>query len=207
MESYITNKLRESYWYHHEFGNAKHDRFVVVVQLIRLVWHFATPYTAVHKALLPSTNCWSLLKLMSTESVMLSNHLILFPLLLLPSVFPSMSLFSNELTLHIWWPKYWSFNFSISPSNEFQGWFPLGLTGLSSLLSRDSEESSLPPQLKSINSLVLSLLHGPTLTSVYGYWKNHGSDNRDLCWQSDVSAFLIGCLGLSSFSFQGASIF
>ena len=195
MESYITNKLRESYWYHHEFGQTW--PFCCCCSVDKSCLILCMPYTAVHKAPLPSTNCWSLLKPMSTESVMLSNHLILFPLLLLPSIFPSISLFSNELTLHIWWPKYWSFNFSISPSNEFQGWFLLGLTGLSSLLSRDSEESSLPPQLKSINSLVFSPLHGPTLTSVNGYWKNHGSDYMDLCWQSDVSSFLIGCLGLS----------
>ena len=196
MESYITNKPRESYWYHHEFGKAKHDHFVVVVQLISLVWHFATPYTVAHKAPLLSTNCWNFLKLMSTESVMIPNHFILFPLLLLPSIFPSISLFSNELTSYLV-ARVLELQLQLSPSNEFQGWFPLGLTGLSSLLSRDSEESSLSPQLKNINSLVLSPLHGPTLTSLYGYWKKpclwlYGPLLTKWCL-----CFLIGCLGLS----------
>ena len=80
----------------------------------------ATPWTAAHQASLSITNSWSLLKLMSIESVMPSNHLILCrPLLLLPSVFPSIRVFSNESVLHIRWPKYWNFRFSISPSNEY----------------------------------------------------------------------------------------
>ena len=78
----------------------------------------------------------SLLKLMFIESVMPSNHLILcHPLLLLPSIFPSIGIFSNESVLHIRWPKYWFFSFSINPANEYSAWFPLGLTGLISLLS------------------------------------------------------------------------
>ena len=83
---------------------------------------FATPWTAACQASLSITNFWSLLKLMSIESVMPSNHLILcHPLVLLPSIFPSISVFSNESVLHIRWPKYWSFSFSISPSNENLG--------------------------------------------------------------------------------------
>ena len=83
---------------------------------------FETPWTAAHQASLSFTNSQSLLKLMSTESVMLSNHLILCcPLLLLPSIFPSISVFSNESVLHIRWPKYWSFSFSFSPSKEYSG--------------------------------------------------------------------------------------
>ena len=75
------------------------------------------------------TNSWSLLKLMSIDSVMPSNHLILcHPLLLLPSIFPRIRVFPNESVLCIRWPKYWSFSFSISPSNEYSDWFPLGLT-------------------------------------------------------------------------------
>ena len=94
---------------------------------------FATPWTAAHQASLSITNSWSLLKLMSTESVMPSNHLILCcPLLLLSSIFPCISVFSNESVLRIRWPKYWSFSFSISPSNKF----PLGWTGWISLQSR-----------------------------------------------------------------------
>src|SRR5574338_1489821 len=81
-----------------------------------------TPWTAAHQASLPITNSQSLLKLMSFESVMPSNHLILCrPLLLLPSIFPSISVFSNESVLRIKWPKYWSFSFSISPCNEYSG--------------------------------------------------------------------------------------
>ena len=83
------------------------------------------------------TISWTLLTLMSIESVMPSNHLILCrPLLLLPSIFPSIRVFSIESALHIRWPKYWSFSFSISPSNDIQGWFPLGWTGCISLLSK-----------------------------------------------------------------------
>ena len=83
---------------------------------------FATTWTAVRQASLSITNSWSLLKLLSNESVMPSNHLILcHPLLLQPSIFPSIRVFSNESLLHIRWPKYWSFSFSISPSNEYSG--------------------------------------------------------------------------------------
>ena len=83
---------------------------------------FVNPWTAAHQAPLSSTIFWSLLKLMSIESVMPSNHLILcHPLLLLPSILLSIRVFSNDLTLHIRWPKYWTFSFSISPSNEYSG--------------------------------------------------------------------------------------
>ena len=92
------------------------------VQSLNRVWLFATPWTAVRQASLFITNSWSLLKLTSIESVMLSNHLILCcSLLLLPSIFPSIRVFSNESALRIRWPKYWSFSFSISPSNEYSG--------------------------------------------------------------------------------------
>ena len=92
------------------------------VQLLSRVQLFVTPWTAAHQASLSITNSRSLLKLMSIESVMPSNHLILcHPLLLLPSIFPSIRVFSNESALHISCSKYWSFNFSISPSNEYSG--------------------------------------------------------------------------------------
>ena len=88
-----------------------------------------TPWTAARQASLSITNSWSLFKLMSIESVMPSNHLILCHPLLLPlSVFPSIRVFSNESVLHIRWPKYWSFSFSISPSNEYSGLISLELT-------------------------------------------------------------------------------
>ena len=92
------------------------------VQLLSCVQLFVTPRTAARQASLSITNSWSLLKLMSIASVMPSNHLILcHPLLLLPSIFPSIRVFSNELVLCIRWPKHWSFSFSISPSNEYSG--------------------------------------------------------------------------------------
>ena len=92
------------------------------VESFSRVWFFSTPWTAAHQASLSITNSWSLLKLMSIESVMPSNHLILCrPLFLLPSIFPSIRVVSNESVLHIRWPKYWSFSFSISPSNEYSG--------------------------------------------------------------------------------------
>ena len=92
------------------------------VQWLSCVQHFTTLWTAACQDSLSTTNSWSLLKLMSIESVMPSNHLILcHPLLLLPSIFPSIRVFSSELALRIRWPKYWSFSFSISPSNEHSG--------------------------------------------------------------------------------------
>ena len=109
-----------------------------VVQSLSHVWLYAAPRTAARQASLSFTISQSLFKLMSIESVMPSNHLILCrPFLLLPSIFPSIRvLFSNESTLHIRWPKCWSFKFSISPSNEYSGLISLGLTGLISFQSR-----------------------------------------------------------------------
>ena len=90
------------------------------VQLLSRVWLFVTPWAAARQASLSITNSWNLLKLMSIESVIPSNHLILCrPFLLLPSIFPSIGFFSSESVFHIRWPKCWSFSFSISPSNEY----------------------------------------------------------------------------------------
>ena len=122
------------------------------------------------------TKSWSLLKLMSIASVMPSYHLILYsPLLLPPSIFPSIRVFSNESVLCIRCPKYWSFSFSISPSNEYSrlisfriDWFDCAGQGI--------QESSPTPQFESINSLVLSFLHSPALTSIYDHRKNHRLD-------------------------------
>ena len=101
------------------------------------VWLFATPWTAAHQATLSITISRTLLKLMSTESVMPSNHLILCrPLLLLPSIFPSIRDFSNKSAFHTRWPKYWSFSFSISPSNEHPGLISFRWTGWIFLQSR-----------------------------------------------------------------------
>ena len=127
------------------------------------------------------TNSQSLLKLMSIESVMPSNHLILCcPLLLLPSIFPRIKVFSNESALRIRWPKYWSFSFGISPSNGYSGVISL-MTGRSPCSPRNSQESSSTQQIKSINCSVLSFLYSPTLTSIHDYWKNHSLDKTDLC--------------------------
>ena len=101
--------------YHKEY-------YVVIVHLLRCAGLFVTPWTATHQVPLYSTTSWSLLKYMSIELVMPSNHLILcHPLLLLPSIFPSIRVFSNGSALCIRWPKYWSFSFNISPSNEHSG--------------------------------------------------------------------------------------
>ena len=131
------------------------------------VWLCETPWTAALQASLSVTISQSLLKLMSIELVMPSNHLILCrPLLLPPSIFPSIRVFSNESALHIRWPQYWSF--SISPSNEYSlDWSPLGWTGWISL---QSQESSPTPLFKSTNSSALSLLYGLTLISIIRSW-------------------------------------
>ena len=107
------------------------------VQKLSHVWLFETPWTAACQASSSFTISWSLLKLMSIELVIPSNHLILWcPLLPLPSIFPSFRVFTNELALPIRWPKYWGFSFSISPSNVYSGLISLGLTGLISLQSK-----------------------------------------------------------------------
>ena len=107
------------------------------VQSLSHVQLFVTPWAAACQASLFITNSWSLLKLTSIESVMPSNHLILCcPLLLPPSIFPSIRVFFSDSVLHMKWPKYWSFSFNISPSSEIQDWFPLGWTGWISLQSK-----------------------------------------------------------------------
>ena len=133
------------------------DGFLVsfsAVQSVSRVCLFATPWTAARQASLSITNSWSLLKLMFIESVMPSNHLILcHPLFLLPSIFPSIRVFSNESVLHIRWPKHWSFRFSIRPSNEYSrlisfriDWFDLlAVQGtLKSLLQYHGSKASSP---------------------------------------------------------------
>ena len=132
------------------------------------------PWTTAHQATLSLTNSQSLLKLMSIELVMPSNHLFLcHPLLLLPSIFPSIRVFSNETVLRIRWPKYWSFNFSISPSNEYPGLVSFRTDWFHLLAVQGTLVSSSIPWFKIINSSVLSFLYGPTLTSIHDHWKNH----------------------------------
>ena len=122
------------------------------------------------------TNSQSLLKVMSIESVVPSNHLILcHPLLLMPSVFPSIRVFSNESALRIRWTKYWSFSFNISPSNEHPGLI-FRMDWLDLLAVKGTQESSPTSQFKSISSSALSFLYSPTLTSICDNWKNHSFD-------------------------------
>ena len=163
--------------------------------------------TAARQASLSITNSGSLLTLMSIESVIPSNHLILrWPLLFLPSIFPRIGVFSNELALHIRWPKYWSFSFSISPSNEYSDWFPLGLTGWLSLQSKGLSRGCANTTVQKHQFFSAQLLYGPTFTSIHDHWKNHSFDYIDFYWQSNV-CFLVCCLGLSWLFFQGASVF
>ena len=141
-----------------------------VFQLLSHVWLFVTPWTAARQTSLSFTVPQSLFRLMSIESVMPSNHLMLCcPFLL--NISQYQGFYQGIGSLHQV-AKRWSFCFSLSPSNELQSWFPLWLTGLILCCPRDAEESSLTLQFESINSLVLSLLYGSTtLTSAYDYWK------------------------------------
>ena len=132
---------------------------------------------------------WSLFKFMSIESVMPSNHLIFCPLLLLPSIFPSIRVYSKSRIFALGGQSIGaSASASVLPMN-IQGWFPLASIGWSLSCPGNSQESSPAPQFKSINSSALSLLYGPTLTSIHDYWKNRSFDYMDLCQQSNVSAF------------------
>ena len=140
------------------------------VQSLGCVQLFVTSCTAACQASLYITNSRSLLKLMSIELVMPSNYLILYhPLLPLPSIFPRIRVFSNESALRIRWPKYWGFNFSISPSNEYSGLISFRMDCLDLLAVQGTFKSPPTPQFKSIKSSALSLLYSPTLTSIHDY--------------------------------------
>ena len=155
---------------------------VVVVQSLGHVWLFATPWTAASQASLSFTVSQRLIKLMSIESVMPSNHLLCRPLLLLPSIFSSIRVFSNESSLHIRWPKDWSFSFSISPSSEYSGlisfridWFDfLAVQGaLKSLFQHHSSKASILWQ----SAFVMVQISNPHMT----IGKNHSFEYIDLC--------------------------
>ena len=146
------------------------------VQSLSRVWLFATPWITAHQASLSITNSRSLLKLMSIESVMPSSHLILcHPLLLLPSIPPSVRVFSNESALHIRWPKYWSFSFSIRPSNEHPGLISFRMDWLDLLTVQGTLKSLLQHHSSKFfvsHSLALSFLHSliiPCIMSWYGF--------------------------------------
>ena len=147
------------------------------VQSLSRAQLFVTPWTAACQASVSITNS-QLLKLMSIESVMPSNHLILcHPLLLLPSIFPSIRVFSNESVLHIRWPKYRSFSFSINPSNEYSGLIYFRIDCFDLLAVKGALKNLL--QQHSSKASILwcsSFLYIPTLTSIHDYWKNHSFD-------------------------------
>ena len=162
----------------------------VVVQSLSHVQLFATWWTAARQTSQSFTISQSLFKLMSIESVMPSIHLVFcHPLLLLPSIFPSIRVFSNESALHIRWPKYWSFSFSISPSSEYSGLISFRIDYLISLqskgLSRVFSNTTIEKhQFFGTQPFLWSNSH-----IIHDYWKNHSFDEMDLCRQSNVSAF------------------
>ena len=163
---YIPKQLFTSY--HIQFSS---------VQLLSHLRLFVTPWITAGQASLSVTNSRSPPKLMSIELVMPSKNLILCrPLLLLPSIFASISVFSNESVLHIRWPKYWSFSFNISPNSEHTRLISFRMDWLDLLAVQETLKSSPTPQFKGINSLALSFLHSPTLTSIHDHWKNHSLD-------------------------------
>ena len=146
------------------------------------------PWTETRQASLSITNSQSLHKLMSITLVIPSNHFSLcYPFLLLPSVFPSIRVFSNELVFRIRWPQYWIFNFSISPSSQYSWLISFRMDWLELLEVQGTQESSPTPQFKS-NSSALRFFYSPTLMFTHDYWENQSSDKTDLCWQSNGSA-------------------
>ena len=142
-----------------------------------------TPWTATHQASLSITNSQSLLKLMSTESVMTASHLILCcPLQLPPSIFPSIRVFSNESVLPIRCLKYWSFSFSICPSNEYSGLISLRMDWLDLFAVQGTLKSILQYHRSKASILWCSaFFYGQTLTSIDDNWINHSFDYTDLC--------------------------
>ena len=147
------------------------------VQLLSLVQPFAAPWTAARQASLSITNFQSLLKLMSIESVMPSNHLILcHPLLLLPPIPTSIRVFSNESTLCIRWPKYWSFSFSIFPSKEIPGLISFRMDWLGLLGVQGALKSLLQHHSSNTSILQRSAFFTVQLSHLHDYWKNHSLD-------------------------------
>ena len=149
---------------------------VIVFQLLSHVRLFVTPSTVARQASLSFTISQSLLNLMSIESMMPSNHLILCHSLLLPSIFPSIRVFSNDLAYCIRWPKYWNFSFSISPSNEYSGLISFRIDCFD-LLAVQETESSPVSQFKSIRVFMVQLSH----PVVHDHWKSHSFGYMDLC--------------------------
>ena len=165
-----------------------------------------TPWTTALQASLSFTISQSLPKFIFFALVMSSSHLILWsPLLLLPLIFPSIRDFSNELSVRIRWPKYWSFSFSISPSSEYSGLISLKIDWFDLLAVQGTFRSLLFSQFEGINSLALCLLYGPVLTTVSDAWEDHSLGYTDLYQQSNV-CFSTPCLGLWSLSCQKENV-
>ena len=164
------------------------------VQSLSHVQLFATPCTEEQQASLSITNSQSLLKLMPIKSVMPSTHLILcHPLLLLPPIFPSIRVFSNESVLCITWPEYGSFSFSISPSNEYSGLISFWSVWFDLLVVQGTLKNLLLliSQFKSINSLVLTFLYGPTLTSIVNKYNSNKYSITNNCTIYTISVCTI----------------
>ena len=184
MEYVVAKKIVSKFT--HQFNSVSHVRLV------------ATPRTAARQASLSMTNSRSLLKLMSFDLMMLSNHLILCrPLFLLPSIFPSISVFANESALRIRWPKYWSFSFSISPSNDYSGlisfridWFDL-LEVQGALKSLLQHHSSKPSILQHSTFFIVQLSHPYTTTG------KTIALTRQTFLAKQCLCFLLCCLDLS----------
>ena len=151
-----------------------------------------TPWTVARQPPLSSTVSQRVLRFMSIQLVMLSNHVILCrSLLLLPSIFPSIRVLSNESALCLRWPKYWSFSFSISSSNEYSGLISFRIDRFDFLAVQGILRSLLQHQnsLENINSLALSFPYSPTVTPIRDYWENHSFDYTYLSWQNLASDF------------------
>ena len=191
--------------------NQKYLKCIVLVQSLRCVWLFVTPWTAARHASLSFTTSWSLLKLMSIESLMPSNHLILCCPLLLPSFFPSIRIFLNESALHIRWPKYRSFSFSNSPSNEYSGLISFRMDWLELLAVQGTLKSLLQHHSSKASILQWSAFMVQLLWSIQDYWKNHSFDYTIVGKVTSLlfnilSTFVIGFLprSKSPFNFMGA---
>ena len=161
------------------------------IQSLSRILLFATPWTTACQTSLSITNCWSLPKPMSIESVMPSNHLIFcHPLLLLSPIPPSIRVFSNESALCIRWPKYWSFSLNISPSNEHPGLISFRMDWLDLLADQETLKSFLQHHSSKASILQCSAVFIVQLSHPYMTTRKiHSLDWTDLCWQNNVSAF------------------
>ena len=182
--------------------------FISWFQLLSHVRLFATPWTAAHQASLTITNSRSLPKPMFIESVMPSNYLILcHPLLLLPSIFPSIRVFSNDSALHIRWPKYWSFSFNISPPNEHPELISFRMDWLHLLAVQGTLKSLLQHHSSKASNLRCSVFFIVQLSHPYMTTGKTIALTRQTFVAKEYLCFFICCLGWSQLSFQGVSVF